>query len=204
MSKKFVLSKTLGIKMENLKKAILEKGKVLEGNVLKVGAFLNNQLDVKLLGEMADEIFAHFKDKNVTKIATIEASGIALAVLVAERFGTNAVFAKKSKTANVDGDFYMSECFSYTHKKSNNVIIGKEYLTKDDRVLIVDDFLAHGQAAYALKDIVEQAGATMVGISIAIEKGFQGAGDKMRGDGIDLYSLAIVDSMENCKIVFRD
>ena len=124
--------------------------------------------------------------------------------MVAERFGTNAVFAKKSKTANVDGDFYMSECFSYTHKKSNNVIIGKEYLTKDDRVLIVDDFLAHGQAAYALKDIVEQAGATMVGISIAIEKGFQGAGDKMRGDGIDLYSLAIVDSMENCKIVFRD
>lgn len=189
--------------MESLKKAILEKGKVLPGNVLKVGAFLNNQLDVKILGEMADEIFAYFKDKNVTKIATIEASGIALAILVAERFGVNAVFAKKSKTANVDGDFYMSECFSYTHKVNNNIIIGKEYLSSSDRVLVVDDFLAHGQAVYALKSIVEQAGATLVGVTIAIEKGFQGAGDKMRSEGIDLYSLAIIDSMDDCKVVFR-
>ncbi len=189
--------------MESLKKAILEKGKVLPGNVLKVGAFLNNQLDVKILGEMADEIFAYFKDKNVTKIATIEASGIALAILVAERFGVNAVFAKKSKTANVDGDFYMSECFSYTHKVNNNIIIGKEYLSSSDRVLVVDDFLAHGQAVYALKNIVEQAGATLVGVTIAIEKGFQGAGDKMRSEGIDLYSLAIIDSMDDCKVVFR-
>ncbi len=189
--------------MESLKKTILEKGKVLPGNVLKVGAFLNNQLDVKILGEMADEIFAYFKDKNVTKIATIEASGIALAILVAERFGVNAVFAKKSKTANVDGDFYMSECFSYTHKVTNNIIIGKEYLSSSDRVLVVDDFLAHGQAVYALKNIVEQAGATLVGVTIAIEKGFQGAGDKMRSEGIDLYSLAIIDSMDDCKVVFR-
>ena len=189
--------------MKVLEKAILEKGKVLPGNVLKVGAFLNNQLDVKLLSLMADDVYARFKDKGVTKILTVEASGIALAVLVAERFGVNAVFAKKSKTANLDGENYTAECFSYTHKINNNLIIGKEYLSSNDVVLVVDDFLAHGQAVYALKSIVEQAGATLSGVVIAIEKGFQGAGDKMRAEGIDLYSLAIVDSMDDCKIIFR-
>ena len=194
---------TLFYFMDFLQKAILEKGKVLPGNVLKVGAFLNNQLDVKLLSQMADAIFEHFKSKGVTKVLTVEASGIAIAVLVAERFGVNAVFAKKSKTANVNGDIYSADCYSYTHKVMNRLILGKEYVSADDKVLVVDDFLANGQAVYALKDIVEQSGAEFSGVAIAIEKGFQGAGDKLRGEGIDLYSLAIIDSMDDCQIKFR-
>ncbi|MBQ8725760.1 MAG: xanthine phosphoribosyltransferase [Clostridia bacterium] len=189
--------------MEFLKRAILEKGKVLPGNVLKVGSFLNNQLDVKLLSQMADAIYEYFYNKGITKIMTVEASGIAIAVLVAERFGVSAVFAKKSKTANVDGDIYAADCFSYTHKVMNRLILAKEYLNADDKVLVVDDFLANGQAVYALKDIVEQSGATLSGVAIAIEKGFQGAGDKLRGEGVDLFSLAIVDSMDDCQIKFR-
>ena len=189
--------------MELLRKAILEKGKVLPGHVLKVGAFLNNQLDVKLLSAMADDVYNHFNNKGINKILTVEASGIALAVLVAERFGVNAVFAKKSKTANVDGELLTAECYSYTHKVMNNLILGKEFLCSGDKVLIVDDFLANGQAVYALKSLIDKAGAQLVGVTIAIEKGFQGAGDKMRSEGIDLYSLAIIDSMDDCKIVFR-
>ena len=189
--------------MELLHQAILEKGKVLPGNVLKVGAFLNNQLDVKLLSSMADEIYNHFNNKGISKILTVEASGIALAVLVAERFGVNAVFAKKSKTANVDGELLTAECYSYTHKVTNNLILGREFLLPEDKVLVVDDFLANGQAVYALKTLVDKAGAEFKGVAIAIEKGFQGAGDKLRGEGVDLYSLAIVDSMDDCKIVFR-
>ncbi|MBR2337209.1 MAG: xanthine phosphoribosyltransferase [Clostridia bacterium] len=189
--------------MEILRQAILEKGRVLPGNVLKVGAFLNNQLDVKLLSSMADEIYNHFNNKGITKILTVEASGIALAVLVAERFGVNAVFAKKSKTANVDGELLTAECYSYTHKVMNNLILGKEFLLPGENVLVVDDFLANGQAVYALKTLVEKAGANFSGVAIAIEKGFQGAGDKIRGEGIDLYSLAIIDSMSDSQIVFR-
>ena len=189
--------------MELLRQAILEKGKVLPGNVLKVGAFLNNQLDVKLLSVMADEICAHFNNKGINKILTVEASGIALAVLVAERMGVNAVFAKKSKTINVDGELLTAECYSYTHKVTNNLIVGKDFLLPTEKVLIIDDFLANGQAVYALKTLVDKAGAELGGVAIAIEKGFQGAGDKLRGEGVDLLSLAIVDSMDDCKIVFR-
>jgi xanthine phosphoribosyltransferase len=189
--------------MELLRQAILEKGKVLPGNVLKVGAFLNNQLDVKLLSSMADEIYNHFNNKGISKILTVEASGIALAVLVAERFGVNAVFAKKSKTNNVEGELLSAECYSYTHKVMNSLIVPKEFLGKGDKVLLIDDFLANGQALFALKEITEKSGAELIGASTAIEKGFQGGGDKLREIGVDLYSLAIIDQMENGKIVFR-
>ena len=189
--------------MELLERAILEKGKVLPGGVLKVGCFLNNQLDVRLLSEMAKDVYSYFKDKGVNKILTVEASGIALAVLVAEQFGCNAVFAKKSKTNNVEGELLSAECYSYTHKVMNNLIVPKEFLGKGDKVLLIDDFLANGQALFALKEITEKSGAELVGASTAIEKGFQGGGDKLREIGVDLYSLAIIDQMENGKIVFR-
>ena len=189
--------------MELLRQAILEKGKVLPGNVLKVGAFLNNQLDVKLLSSMADEICAHFNNKGINKILTVEASGIALAVLVAERMGVKAVFAKKSKTSNVTGGVYSADCYSFTHDKLNTLIVPEEYLSKDDKVLIVDDFLAHGEAVNSLTQIVSQSGATLVGVAIGIEKGFQGAGDKLREQGVNLYSGAIVDKMTEKRITFR-
>ena len=190
--------------MELLEKAILERGKVLPGNVLKVGCFLNNQLDVSLLAQMAKDIYEHFKGNGVNKVLTVEASGIALAVLVAEKFNCNAVFAKKSKTNNVDGELLSAECYSYTHKVMNNLIVPKEFLGKGDKVLLIDDFLANGQALFALKEITEKSGAELVGASTAIEKGFQGGGDKLREMGVDLYSLAIIDEMENGKIVFRN
>ena len=191
--------------MELLQKAIKEKGKVLPGNILKVGAFLNNQIDVKLLAEMGKEIRTHFRDCEVTKILTVEASGIGLACLTAQFFDCNVVFAKKTKTANVDGGLYTAECFSYTHKKSNTLIVPSEFLNKDDKVLIIDDFLAHGEAVNALMKIVEQAGAEFIGVAIAIEKGFQKAGDEFRAKGINLCSLAIVDEMtDDGKISFRN
>lgn len=191
--------------MELLQKAIIEKGKVLPGNVLKVGAFLNNQIDVKLLAEMGKEIHSHFNGCEVTKILTVEASGIGLACITAQFFNCNVVFAKKTKTANVDGGLYSAECFSYTHKKSNVLIVPEEFLTKDDNVLIIDDFLAHGEAVNALMKIVDQSGAKLSGVAIAIEKGFQKAGDEFRAKGINLCSLAIVDEMtEDGKIIFRN
>ena len=189
--------------MKLLERAIIEKGKVLSGGVLKVGSFLNNQLDIKLLSAMAKDIYEKFKGAGVNKILTVEASGIAIAVLVAQQFNCNAVFAKKSKTVNVDGELYSAKCFSFTHKNENTLIVPKEFLGKGDKVLIIDDFLAHGEAVNALTDIVGQAGAELKGVAIAIEKGFQGGGDELRKKGINLYSLAIIDSMENGKIVFR-
>ena len=191
--------------MELLQKAIIEKGKVLPGNVLKVGAFLNNQIDVKLLAEMGKEIHSHFNGCEVTKILTVEASGIGLACITAQFFNCNVVFAKKTKTANVDGGLYSAECFSYTHKKSNVLIVPEEFLTEDDNVLIIDDYLAHGEAVNALMKIVDQSGAKLSGVAIAIEKGFQKAGDEFREKGINLCSLAIVDEMtEDGKIIFRN
>ncbi len=189
--------------MELLERAILEKGKVLDGGILKVGAFLNNQIDVNLISAMGKDIYEKFKDCGVTKILTVEASGIAIAVITAQFFNCNTLFAKKSKTANVDGELYSAKCFSFTHKNENNLIVPKEYLTADDTVLIVDDFLAHGEAVNALTDIVKQSGAKLAGVAIAIEKGFQGGGDEIRARGINVYSLAIIDSMENGQVVFR-
>lgn len=189
--------------MKLLEQAILEKGKVLDGDILKVGAFLNNQLDVNLLNALSKDVFEKFKDKDINKILTIEASGIALATLVALQFNCNVVFAKKSKTLNVDSQVYTAPCFSFTHKVQNNLIVPKEFLTASDNVLIIDDFLASGEAVNACMDIVNQAGAKLKGVAIAIEKGFQGAGDRFRNSGIDLYSLAIIEKMEKGSITFR-
>ena len=189
--------------MEILERAIVEKGKVLDGNVLKVGSFLNNRIDVNLISAIGKDIYEKFKDCGITKILTVEASGIAIAVIASQFFNCDALFAKKSKTANVDGELYSAKCFSYTHKNENTLIVPKEYLDKNDTVLIVDDFLAHGEAVNALINIVGQAGATLAGVAIAIEKGFQGGGDELRKKGINLYSLAIIDSMESGQVVFR-
>ncbi len=189
--------------MEKLEREIIARGKVLHGNILKVGSFLNQQMDVGLLSEMALDVYERFKNKGVTKILTVEASGIALAVLIAEKFGVDALFAKKNKTANVDGGVYFAECYSFTHKKSNTLIVPCEYISSLDKLLIVDDFLANGEAIRALKKIVDQAGATLVGAAIGVEKGFQGGGDALRKEGIDVYSLAIVDNMDCERIQFR-
>lgn len=189
--------------MQLLENAILTKGKVLKGNILKVGSFLNQQIDVKLLREIGKDVYEKFKDCGVNKLLTVEASGIAIACSAAQFFDCNVVFAKKSKTANVDGDFYSADCFSFTHKTHNKLIVPKEYISDKDKVLIVDDFLANGEAVNALIDVVGQAGAKVAGVAIAIEKGFQGGGDALRAKGVDLYSLAIIDSMENGQIVFR-
>ena len=189
--------------MEILERAIIEKGKVLDGGVLKVGSFLNNQIDVNVISAIGKDIYEKFKDCGVTKILTVEASGIAIAVVTSQFFNCNTVFAKKSKTVNVDGELYSAKCFSFTHKNENTLIVPKEYINKTDKVLIVDDFLAHGEAVNALIDIVKESGANLAGVAVAIEKGFQGGGDELRKKGVNLYSLAIIDSMENGQVVFR-
>ncbi len=191
--------------MELLEREIAARGKVLPGNVLKVGDFINHKMDVRLLSAMADEIAAHFKPCGINKVLTVEASGIALAILVAERLGCDMVFAKKSRTLNVDGEVFAAECESFTHKERNTVILPKAYLGGADKVLIIDDFLALGNATDALRNIINQAGATLCGIAVAVEKGFQGGGDKIRAAGIDLLSLAIVDGMDEKtgRITFR-
>lgn len=191
--------------MELLKQKILIEGKVVGEGVLKVDGFLNHQIDVNLLNEMGKDIFNRFKDKGVTKILTIESSGIALACMTAQYFGCNVLYAKKSKTSNMgNADLYVSKAFSFTHQTENTVLISKRYLEKGEKVLIIDDFMAHGEACNALIDLVKQAGAELVGVAIAIEKGFQHGGDKLREEGVDLYSLAIVESMKDGKVSFRE
>ncbi len=181
--------------MKALEEKIIKDGKVLPGNILKVGSFLNQQLDVEFLGKIGEEIKSIYKDCNVTKVLTIEASGIAIAVVAGTALGVPAVFAKKGKSANVSGDVYKTEVYSYTHKESYNVVVPKEYLTKDDCVVIVDDFLANGKALEGLIDIVEQSGAKLAGCTCAIEKGFQGGGDALRKKGVRVESLARIASM---------
>lgn len=189
--------------MKLLEDRIKLNGKVLPGNVLKVDSFLNNQIDVALLVEMGKEIYNHFKDCSVNKIVTIESSGIGLACITAQFFNCKVVFARKSKSSNMSNEVYSSTAYSYTHKTTNNVIISKEYLTERDNVLLIDDFLANGEATKALIDLLNQAGATLKGVAIAVEKGFQGGGDKLRKQGVDLLSLAIVDKMDENGITFR-
>ena len=192
--------------MDLLKEKILNEGRVVSDGVLKVDGFLNHQIDVSLVNEMGKDIYERFKDKGITKILTIEASGIGLACLTAQYFGCKVLYAKKSKTSNMgNSDLYTSRAYSFTHQTENVVLISKKYLEAGERVLIVDDFLAHGEATKALIDLVNQAGAELSGVAIAIEKGFQGGGDKMRADGVDLYSLAIVESMTvEGGVVFRE
>lgn len=190
--------------MKLLEERILRDGKVYPGEVLKVGGFLNHLIDDALLEEIGKEIYAHFRDKNVTKLITIEASGIAIACYAARHFHAPVLFAKKSKTANISSDCYTTEVVSYTHGGTSTVYVEKEYLCAGDRVLIIDDFLAHGEAMRGLIELVRQAGAELVGCAAAIEKGFQGGGDALRAKGVDLYSLAVIDSMNDGGIVFRD
>ena len=191
--------------MNFLEERILKDGIVKEGAVLKVDSFLNHQMDVALLDQLGAYFYDHFQDKGVTKILTVEASGIAIACATARVFGVPAVFAKKSKTVNIDGEMYVAEVESFTHKCKNKVIVSKRYLTPEDRVLIVDDFLANGCALQGMISIVESAGAQVSGIGIAIEKGFQIGGRVIRNLGYHLESLAIVDEMDAEKgtVVFR-
>lgn len=182
--------------MNFLEKRILKDGVVKEGNILKVDSFLNHQMDIKLFDEMGAEFKRRFQTKNINKILTIEASGIGIACVVAQHFGVPVVFAKKSRSINLDGEMYVAEVESFTHKNKNQVIISKKFLTSEDHVLIIDDFLANGCAVQGLISIVNQAGATVEGIGIAIEKGFQTGGQVIRNLGYQLESLAIVEGMD--------
>ena len=192
--------------MNFLEERILQDGVVKPGNVLKVDSFLNHRIDVALVDEMAREFKRRFADRPITKVLTIEASGIAIACAVAREFGVPMVFAKKSKSVNLDGDMYVAEVESFTHKKTNKVVVAKKYISPDDHVLIVDDFLANGCALQGLISIVDSAEATVEGLGIAIEKGFQEGGYRLRNLGYHLESLAIVESMdaETGEIVFRE
>jgi xanthine phosphoribosyltransferase len=191
--------------MNCLEERILKDGVVKPGNVLKVDSFLNHQMDVELLDEIGKEFYRRFSDLNITKVLTIEASGIAIAYAVARCFNVPMVFAKKAKSINIDGDMYTTEVESFTHKNKNQIIVSKRFLSSEDRLLIVDDFLANGCALQGLISIAEAAGASVEGIGIAIEKGFQYGGRSIRNLGYRLESLAIVDAMdaETKNIVFR-
>ena len=182
--------------MNFLEERILKDGVVKQGNVLKVDSFLNHQMDVALMDEIGKEFHRRFADKPITKILTIEASGIAIAYAVARQFGVPLVFAKKSQSINIDGDMYTAEVESFTHKNKNQVIVSKKFLNADDNVLIVDDFLANGCALQGLIAITEKSGAKVSGIGIVIEKGFQHGGRMIRNLGYQLESLAIVDGMD--------
>lgn len=189
--------------MQELKDRIVKEGKVLPGNIIKVDGFLNHRIDTELMDHIAEEFGKHFNMDEVTMILTAEASGIALATICAERYNVPMVFAKKAKSDNIEGGLYQSDIFSYTYKKKVTLLVSKEWLSADDKVLIIDDFMANGEAMRGLCDIVNAAGATLVGIGCAVEKGFQGGGDRLRAAGVNLKSLAIIESAEPGNIVFR-
>lgn len=193
--------------MQLLKDRIIKDGIVKEGNVLKVDSFVNHQMDIRLMNEIGKEFKRRFAGKNITKVLTIEASGIGIAAIVAQYFDyAPVVFAKKSQSINLDGDMYTTKIQSFTHNRVYDVIVSKKYLTPEDHVLIIDDFLANGCALNGLIELVNEAGATLEGIGIVIEKGFQKGGAEIRAKGIQMESLAIVESMNvNPKeIVFRE
>lgn len=191
--------------MELLEARIRKDGVVKPGDVLKVDSFLNHQMDVELFNEMGKEFKRLFADRPINKILTIEASGIGIACIVAQHFGVPVVFAKKAKSINLDGETYCTKIQSFTHKKVYDVIVAKKFLNPEDHILIIDDFLANGCAVDGLIDLIQSAGATVEGVGIAIEKGFQRGGDLIRAKGIQVESLAIVESMnaETGEIVFR-
>ena len=190
--------------MQLLKDKILKEGNVLPGNILKVDCFLNQQLDIGLIQEIGKEFKRRFKDKNINKILTVESSGIGIAAIASQYFdNVPVVFGKKHKTSKVGDEFYATKIFSFTHNREYEVTIAKKFVSKDDNILIIDDFLANGEAVNGLMDIISQAGATLQGIGIAVEKGFQGGGDALREKGIQVESLAIVDSMTDDSIMFR-
>ena len=191
--------------MKLLEERIRKDGIVKEGNVLKVDSFLNHQMDTDLFNEMGKEFKRLFADKPINKILTNEASGIGIACIVAQHFHVPVVFAKKSQSINIDGDVYSTKIESFTHKKVYDVIVSKKYIGKDDHILLIDDFLANGCALEGLINLVQSAGATVEGIGIAVEKGFQEGGKRIREKGVQLESLAIVDAMDSKtgEITFR-
>ena len=190
--------------MQELKDRIVKEGKVLPGSIIKVDGFLNHRVDTVLLEHIAEEFGRRFDMDGVDVILTAEASGIALAAVVARHFGKPMIFAKKAKSDNIEGGLYQSDIFSYTYKKKVTLLVSKEWLRAGDRVLVVDDFMANGEAMRGLCDIVEKAGATLVGIGCAVEKGFQGGGDRLRKEGVNLHSLAIIESAGPGNITFRE
>ena len=191
--------------MNFIEERIMKDGIVKSGNVLKVDSFLNHQMDISLMEEIGREFKRRFADKHITKVMTIEASGIGIAAFVAREFGVPMVFAKKSKSINIEGDMYVAEVESFTHKNKNQVIVSKKFLSDRDHLLIIDDFLANGCALQGLISIAESSGATIEGLGIVIEKGFQVGGRAIRDLGYKLESLAIVDAMdaETGTITFR-
>ncbi|MCR4730107.1 MAG: xanthine phosphoribosyltransferase [Saccharofermentans sp.] len=189
--------------MRALEQRILTEGQILPGEVLKVGSFLNQQIDTKLLKDMGEEIARLFSCNNVTKVLTIESSGIALAYSAAVALGVPMVFAKKHKSSNLAGNILTSKVFSYTHQQTYDIMVSGDYINSDDTILIVDDFLAMGNALNGLIDIIGQGGAKLAGCAIAIEKGFQGGGDALRAKGIRVESLAIIDRMTDDSLEFR-
>ena len=190
--------------MQLLKDRIQKEGRVLPGNIIKVDGFLNHRVDIRLMEEIAKEFELYFNTRDITMVLTAEASGIALAAICAQRYNVPMVFAKKAKSDNIEGGLYQSEIYSYTYKKKITQILSKEWLTAGDRVLIIDDFMANGEAVRGLCDLVSQAGAALMGVGIAIEKGFQGGGDRLRNMGVNYHALAVIESAEPGHIVFRD
>ncbi len=189
--------------MQALEEKILKEGTVLPGHILKVGSFLNQQLDVDFIMEMGQEIARLYADCGITKILTIETSGIAIAFGAGAAMHIPVVFAKKNRSGNVSGDVYKTVVHSYTHNTDYEIIVSKDYIKPTDTILLVDDFLANGKALEGLLELARQAGAKVVGASCAIEKGFQGGGDSLRKEGVRVESLAIVDSMSDDSLTFR-
>ena len=190
--------------MQQLKERILREGRVLPGDIIKVDGFLNHRVDTALMGAIADEFAKYFDVKDITMVLTAEASGIALATICAQRYGVPMVFAKKAKSDNIEGGLYQSDIFSYTYKKKVTLLVSQDWITKDDKVLIIDDFMAKGYAMRGLIDIVNKAGAELAGIGVAVEKGFQRGGDSLREEGYNIHSLAIIDEANEHHIRFRE
>ena len=189
--------------MQILKERILKDGVVRPGNVLKVDSFLNHQMDIDLINEIGKELKKRYEGTEINKILTIEASGIGIACIAAQYFHVPVVFAKKTKSLNLDGEMYKTKVQSFTHNKVYDVVVSKKFLGPEDHVLVIDDFLANGCALEGLAHIISQAGATLEGVGIAIEKGFQHGGDRLREKGIRIESLAIIDSMSENSLTFR-
>lgn len=190
--------------MELLKERIRREGKVLPGNIIKVDGFLNHRVDTKLLEALADEFAKYFDISKITMVLTAEASGIALATICAQKYGVPMLFAKKAKSDNIEGGLYQSDIFSYTYNKKVTLLVAKDWIHSSDRVLIIDDFMARGEAMRGLCEIVEEAGCELVGIGCAVEKGFQHGGDKLREAGVNLKSLAILEKAEPGCVEFRE
>lgn len=190
--------------MKLLEERIRQEGKVLPGNIIKIDGFMNHRVDVKLMRELAKEFKRLFDLEGLTAVLTIEASGIPLATICADEFGVPMVFAKKAKSDNIEGGLYQSDIFSYTYKRHVKLIMSSSWLGPQDKVLIIDDFLANGEALRGLVEIVEQSGAELIGMGVAVEKGFQLGGKKLRERGINLHSLAIIESADENGIEFRE